>query len=60
MDASHTGEIGLLAHDLNTTHESIPYRNARLEAASHTLQEVDGFDVACNMEPADGKANLQD
>jgi len=36
------------------------YRNARLEAASHTPQALDGFDVACNMEPADGKANLQD
>ncbi len=59
MDASHAGEIGLLAHD-NTMHKLIPPRNARLESASHTLQEVDGFDVACNMEPADGKANLQD
>ncbi len=60
MDASHAGEIGLLAYDLNTMHKLIPHRHARLESASHTLQEVDGFDVADNMEPADGKANLQD
>jgi hypothetical protein len=31
IDTSHSGEIGLLARDLNTMLESIPYRNAQLE-----------------------------
>jgi len=33
--------------------ESIPYRKALLEEANHTLPEIDGFGIDCNVEPAD-------